>query len=97
MIPPYQILKQPVITEKGLLIKELQRTLVFREDPRATKPEIRKAVEKIFNVKVESVRTANFVGKFRRQGIRGGNRPNWKKAYVKLKVGEKMVEYMEQA
>ena len=97
MKSPYDIVKKPVITEKGLLIKELQRTLVFQVDPRATKPEIKKAIEKIFSVKVETVRTANFPGKFRRQGQRGGHRSDWKKAYVKLKPGEKMVEYLEQS
>jgi large subunit ribosomal protein L23 len=97
MKTPYEIIRKPVITEKGLQIKELQRTLVFQVNPKATKPEIKKAVEKIFGVKVESVRTANFLGKFRRQGARGGHRASWKKAYVKLKSGEKMVEYLEQA
>ena len=97
MRTPYEVIRKPVITEKGLQIKELQRTLVFQVAPDATKPEIRQAVEQIFNVKVESVRTAIFAGKFRRQGVHGGRRSSWKKAYVKLKPGEKMVEYLEQA
>lgn len=97
MKTPYEVIRRPVITEKGLQIKELQRTLVFRVAPEATKPEIKQAVEKIFSVKVESVRTANYRGKFRRRGIRGGHRSHWKKAYVKLKPGEKMIEYLEQA
>ena len=97
MKTPYEVIRKPVITEKGLQIKELQRTLVFEVAPDANKPEIRQAVERIFKVKVESVRTAIFRGKFRRQGAHGGHRPNWKKAYVKLKAGEKMVEYLEQA
>ena len=97
MKTPYEIIRKPVITEKGLQIKELQRTMVFEVAPNATKPDIRRAVEQIFKVKVESVRTMNYAGKFRRQGAHGGRRSMWKKAYVKLKAGEKMVEYLEQA
>ena len=61
----------------------------------ANKIEIKDAVEKIFKVKVESVRTANFHGKKRRQGRYTGRRPDWKKAYVTLKEGEKMIEFSE--
>jgi large subunit ribosomal protein L23 len=61
----------------------------------ANKIEIKDAVEKIFKVKVESVRTANFHGKKRRQGRYSGRRPDWKKAYVTLKQGEKMIEFSE--
>jgi large subunit ribosomal protein L23 len=61
----------------------------------ATKPEIRDAVQKIFKVKVDSVRTALFHGKTRRRGRTVGQRPDWKKAFVKLKAGEKMPEYAE--
>lgn len=93
----YGIIKRPIITEKGLQIKELQRTLVFEVAPQATKPEIKRAVETIFNVKVDRVRTVNQGGKFRRRGQRGGYRSDWKKAYVRLRPGEKMVEYLEPA
>jgi large subunit ribosomal protein L23 len=61
----------------------------------ANKIEIKDAVEKIFKVKVQSVRTANFHGKKRRQGRYSGRRPDWKKAYVTLKEGEKMIEFSE--
>lgn len=93
----YEIIRRPIITEKGLQIKELQRTLVFEVAVAATKPEIKRAVETTFNVKVEQVRTVVLPGKFRRRGLRGGYRADWKKAYVRLKAGEKMVEYQEPA
>ena len=91
----YQIIRRPIITEKGLGIKELQRTLVFEVAARATKTEVREAVQSIFKVKVDGVRTANFPGKERRRGRFAGYRPDWKKAYVRLKEGEKMPEYAQ--
>src|SRR6266849_5623568 len=91
----YQVIRRPIITEKGLGVKELQRTVVFEVAADATKTEIREAVQKIFKVKVEAVRTANFHGKMRRRGKTEGFRRDWKKAYVKLKDGEKMIEYAE--
>jgi large subunit ribosomal protein L23 len=84
----YQIIRKPVITEKGLGAKENQGTLVFEVNAAATKTEVKEAVQK-----VDSVRTANFVGKERRRGKFAGYRPDWKKAYVRLKAGEKMPEY----
>ena len=63
----------------------------------ATKPEIKKAVETLFGVKVRDVRVANVHGKVKRQGRFVGPRPDWKKAYVVLKKGEKMIEFFEQA
>lgn len=91
----YQILRKPVITEKGLGVKETEQTLVFEVAPNATKTEIKEAVQKTFKVKVDSVRTASFEGKERRRGRFAGYRPDWKKAYVRLKQGEKMPEYAE--
>lgn len=93
----YEVIRRPVITEKGLQIKELQRTLVFEVATEATKHEIKRAVETVFGVKVDRVRTITMPGKFRRRGLRGGYRADWKKAYVRLKPGEKMVEYQEPA
>jgi large subunit ribosomal protein L23 len=95
MKSPYQIIRKPVITEKGLAVKETESTLVFQVAPNATKTEIKEAVQAIFKVKVDSVRTANFPGKERRRGKFAGYRPDWKKAYVKLKSGEKMPEYAQ--
>jgi len=91
----YQIIRRPIITEKGLGKKETQQTLVLEVAAGARKPEIKKAVEKIFKVKVTEVRTANFHGKFRRRGRAEGYRRDWKKAYVTLAAGEKKIEYAE--
>jgi large subunit ribosomal protein L23 len=89
----YQIIRRPVITEKGLGVKETEQTLVFEVAAKASKNEIKEAVQSIFKVKVDHVRTANFLGKERRRGKFTGFRPDWKKAYVRLKQGEKMPEY----
>ena len=91
----YHIIRRPIITEKGLGVKETQHTVVFEVAVAATKTEIKEAVQKIFKVKVEHVRTANFHGKFRRRGRAEGYRRDWKKAYVRLAAGEKMIEYAE--
>ena len=91
----YQIIRRPVITEKGLGVKEAEATLVFEVAAKATKAEIKNAVQAIFKVKVDAVRTANFAGKERRRGKFTGYRPDWKKAYVRLKQGQKMPEYAE--
>ena len=91
----YEVLKLPVITEKSTHVKENLRTLTFRVARDANKQEIKDAVQQIFKVKVDSVRVANFHGKTRRQGRFSGRRPDWKKAYVTLKAGEKMVEFSE--
>ncbi len=91
----YEVLKLPVITEKSTHIKENLQTLTFKVARDANKQEIRDAVQKMFKVKVESVRTANFHGKTRRQGRFSGRRPDWKKAYVTLQKGEKMIEFSE--
>jgi large subunit ribosomal protein L23 len=92
---PFQIIRRPIITEKGLAAKETRHTVVFEVAGGATKTQIKEAVQKIFKVKVADVRTANFHGKFRRRGMRGGYRADWKKAYVRLARGEKMIEYAE--
>jgi large subunit ribosomal protein L23 len=94
---PYQILQKPVVTEKSLTAKERHRTLCFKVDPHASKTEIKEAVQIVFKVKVESVRTLGYAGKMRRQGRTVGKRPDWKKAYVKLRAGEKVPEYVESA
>lgn len=91
----YQIIHRPVITEKGLGVKETQATLVFEVANKATKTEIKEAVQSIFKVKVDSVRTSVFAGKERRRGKFAGYRRDWKKAYVRLKQGEKMPEYAQ--
>jgi len=92
---PYDVIRRPVITEKATILKDEQRTLCFEVDERATSPDIRRAVEKIFDVKVDSVRVVNVPGKLKRLGRHAGYTPLWKKAYVKLVEGEPMVEYFE--
>jgi len=91
----YQVIRRPLVTEKGVQKKEAERTLCFEVDPQANKTQIRAAVEKLFKVKVESVRTINSVGKLRRRGRLSGYRPDWKKAYVKLQAGQKVPEFAE--
>jgi large subunit ribosomal protein L23 len=93
----HDVLRRPLITEKSTILKETQRSLCFEVHRDATKPEIKKAVETIFGVKVQDVRVANVHGKMKRQGRYQGRRPDWKKAYVVLREGEKMVEFFEQA
>ena len=90
----YEIIRRPLITEKGLAAKETEGTLVFDVAPNASKTEVKQAVEALFKVKVENVRTANVLGKERRRGKFSGYKPDWKKAYVRLKSGEKMPEYV---
>jgi len=96
MATVYQIIRRPIITEKSLGVKETQHTVVFEVAAAATKTQVKEAVQTIFKVKVEAVRTANFHGKFRRRGRAEGHRRDWKKAYVRLAAGEKMIEYAEQ-
>ena len=93
----YEVIRRPLITEKSTVLKETQGTLCFEVHRDATKPEIKKAVETLFSVKVAGVRVARVHGKVKRQGRHFGQRPDWKKAYVVLKKGEKMVEFFEQA
>ena len=93
----YEVLRRPLITEKSTALKETQRTLGFEVHRDATKPEIKKAVETLFERKVADVRVARVHGKVKRQGRYAGRRPDWKKAFVVLKKGEKSVELFEQA
>jgi large subunit ribosomal protein L23 len=91
----YTVIRRPLITEKGMNVKESQNTLVFEVAEKATKTEVKQAVESLFKVKVSAVRTATVEGKERRRGRYAGYRPDWKKAYVRLKEGEKMPEYLD--
>ncbi len=93
----HDILRYPHVTEKSTLKKELSdgRVIAFQVRPDASKRNIKEAVEKIFDVEVEKVRTANFIGKIKRQGRNKGRRPGWKKAYVTLKPGQKPIEFFE--
>jgi large subunit ribosomal protein L23 len=95
MKDPYKIVIRPVITEKSTWLKEKNREVCFEVDPRANKSEIKKAAEQLFKIKVEKVRIQNKRGKKRKVGRSEGKKKNWKKAYIKLKEGEKMIEYFE--
>lgn len=101
----WDILRSPVVTEKSVILKEdstgensgrkAGQVLTFRVDKKATKIEIRGAVEEIFNVKVAQVRTVLYEGKMKRRGRVEGRRAGFKKAYVTLRKGEPMVDYAE--
>ena len=93
----YDVIKRPLVTEKGVTKKDAERTLCFEVAAGANKTQIRQAVQTIFKVKVEDVRTSVTAGKLRRRGRFAGYRADWKKAYVRLKVGEKIPEYAETA
>jgi len=92
-----EIIRRPLVTEKTTLLREDARTVVFEVAVHATKVDIRRAVEKLLGSKVETVRTSIGHGKFKRQGRFIGQRPDWKKAYVKLRDGEKIPEFLEGA
>ncbi len=84
----YTVLKGPCLTEKAALLQEDDGKVVFKVHPKANKIEIKQAVEKMFNVKVKDVRTANMHGKQKRVGQKIGFTSDWKKAYVTLLEGE---------
>jgi len=89
------VIRRPLITEKATLQRELSDTYAFEVARDANKIQVRKAVEAQFGVKVAEVRVARMHGKLRRQGRFFGRRPDWKKAYVRLKDGEKPIEFFE--
>jgi len=91
------VIRRPLITEKTSILREDGRTIVFHVAQGANKTEIKRAIEKLLGAKVDSVRTSIAHGKVKRQGRFVGRRPDWKKAYVVLKKGEKMVEFFDQA
>ena len=89
-----EVIRRPLITEKSSNMREDGRTLVFEVAARATKIEVKQAVEQLLGPKVESVRTAIAHGKVKRQGRFAGRRSDWKKAYVRLQEGSK-IEFFE--
>ena len=90
----YDVLLEPIITEKSNIQKEEAQQVTFRVPLWATKIEVRKAVEKIFNKKVVEVKTIKVRGKMKRLGRFSGRLPDWKKAIVRLKPGER-IEFFE--
>jgi large subunit ribosomal protein L23 len=92
------VIRRPLITEKTSILRERDgRTIVFEVATHANKTEIKRAVETLLGSKVEHVRTAIAHGKVKRQGRFSGQRSDWKKAYVKLRQGEKLPEFFEGA
>jgi len=91
----YEVIKRPIVTEKGVAKKDSERTLCFEVALGANKVLVKAAVEQLFKVKVADVRTSINDGKLRRRGRFSGYRPDWKKAYVRLKAGEKLPEYTD--
>jgi large subunit ribosomal protein L23 len=94
MLEEYKIIRKPLITEKGTILKDENNQLVFEVDPMTNKSEIKKAVEKLFKVTVLSVKTQNRAGKPKRLGRSVGRRRNWKKAIVTIKEGDR-VDFFE--
>jgi large subunit ribosomal protein L23 len=86
----YDVVIRPIVTEKSSSLKEAANQYVFEVQRNANKIEIKKAVEKLFKVKVLSVRVANMEGKEKRLGKHSGKRPDWKKAVVKLSLKDKI-------
>jgi large subunit ribosomal protein L23 len=91
----YEVIVRPLITEKAVTKKDDERTLCFEVNSGANKTQIKAAVQKLFAVKVEEVRTSTTAGKLRRRGRFAGYRADWKKAYVRIKEGEKLPEFAE--
>jgi len=88
MIEPHEIIIQPIVTEKTERLRTRANQYTFKVKPDANKIEIRRAVEKLFKVKVAKVRVLNYLGKPKRMGVFIGKRSDWKKAIVTLKKGE---------
>jgi large subunit ribosomal protein L23 len=92
----YQVIKRPLITEKANILKEKENKVAFVVDRAANKAEIKEAVERFLKVKVLRVQVANMKGKPRRIGRTIGKRPDWKKAVVTLRPGDR-IEFFEGA
>ena len=91
------VIRRPLITEKTSIQREDGRTIVFQVAVDANKIQIRRAIEQLLGSKVDSIRTAIAHGKIKRQGRYAGRRPDWKKAYVTLRAGQKLPEFLEGA
>lgn len=87
---PQDVIRAPLISEKGSLLAENTQQVLFKVRPEANKIEVKRAVETLFKVKVIKVRIARYLGKVRRVGRNVGRRPEWKKAYVTLREGDKI-------
>jgi len=90
MREPQEVIQAPLVTEKGSLLGEKTNQILFRVKRDANKIEVKQAVETLFKVKVTKVRLARYLGKIKRVGRSSGRLPEWKKAYVTLKEGDKI-------
>lgn len=90
-----QIIRRPLVTEKSTMLREDANVIAFEVDPSANKIQVKSAVEELFKVKVEEVRLFNVRGKMKRMGRWVGKRRDWRKAYVRLKEGEKAPDFIE--
>ena len=90
-----EVIRRPLITEKSSAMREVGNTISFEVHPKASKAQVKKAIEELFNVKVQDVRVFNVRGKVKRMGRYAGKRRDWRKAYVRLKEGEKAPEFFE--
>jgi large subunit ribosomal protein L23 len=91
------VIRRPLVTEKTTQLREDGKTVVFEVARDANKIDVKRAVEKLLGAKVDGVRTANTQGKLKRQGRFVGRRSDWKKAYVTLKAGQKLPDFLEGA
>jgi large subunit ribosomal protein L23 len=89
------VIRRPLVTEKTTVARERSLVVVFEVAREATKVDVKRAVEQLLGSKVADVRTQIMHGKFKRQGRFEGQRPDWKKAWVGLKAGEKVPEFLE--
>ena len=85
-----KVILAPIVTEKSNLLAEKRNQISFKVLPCATKPEIKAAVELLFGVEVDAVRTVSIKGKSKRFGKHMGKRQDWKKAYVSLTPGQEL-------
>ena len=92
-----EVIRRPLVTEKTTTLRDDGKTVVFEVSKDANKIDIKKAVESLLGSKVKSVRTSLAHGKFKRQGKYVGRRSDWKKAYVKLRDGEKLPDFLQGA
>ena len=91
-----KIIRRPLVTEKSTLMREAGANVIaFEVDPKANKIQVKDAVEELFKVKVDEVRLFNVRGKVKRMGRNEGKRRDWRKAYVRLKEGEKAPDFIE--
>ena len=92
----HQIIHRPLVTEKSTKLRETHGNVIaFEVDVHANKIQVKEAVEELFKVKVEEVRLFNVRGKIKRMGRWAGRRRDWRKAYVRLKEGEKAPDFIE--